>query len=63
MPEMKRQKCRPSAVDWQAMATVEALYQIRDQVKISRRPKRSAAWLKPMVPMKRPAKVAAAKVA
>src|SRR5437660_10879470 len=45
------------------MMTVAAVYQSNEQVKTMRRPNQSAANPKSMVPMKRPAKVAATKLA
>ena len=63
IPDTNRQASIAMAVDWQAIISVAAVYQSRDQVKIARRPKRSASCEKMMVPTKRPANVAAAKVA
>ncbi len=62
-PAMNRHKSRPMAVFWAAMTRVAAVYQIREAVKIARRPNRSATREKTRVPMNSPAKVAAAKVA
>ena len=45
------------------MTKVAMVYHRRDQVNIERRPKRSAAELKRIVPKKSPANVLAAKVA
>src|ERR1700712_4718817 len=54
MPEISRQKFRPKASLWQAMITLAAVYDRSDQVKMARRPKRSASQPQSSVPMKSP---------
>src|SRR6185437_2531335 len=46
-----------SAVDWKAMTAVAREYQMREKVKMERRPSRSAMKPKPMHPTHMPAKV------
>src|SRR4029077_16117518 len=53
----------PTALDWNAITTVAAEYHSNEQVKIRRRPERSAVYPNTSVPMKSPAKVAATKLA
>ncbi len=62
-PATKRHRSRLTAVFCAAITRVAAVYQIREAVKIARRPNRSATREKTKVPMNRPAKVAAANVA
>ena len=62
-PAITRHSTIPCAVCWKAIATVAAVYHSNDEVKIKRRPKRSAAKPKSSVPTRSPAKVAATKLA
>ena len=63
MPETSRQKLRPKASLCSATMMFAAEYQRSDQVKIARRPKRSARKPQSSVPMKRPVNRAAMKLA
>ena len=62
-PAITRHNTMPCAVCWNAITTVAAVYRSNDEVKIKRRPKRSAANPKISVPTSSPAKVAATKLA
>lgn len=57
MLAMKRQMSTPAAVSWNAMIAVQMEYQTSEEMKIARRPKRSATKPKPMQPTNMPAKV------
>ena len=62
MPAMQRQRFKACPVCWNAMMTVQAAYQTRDQVNVAFRPQRSAAWPSSTTPAHNPAKVANTKV-
>ena len=57
MLAMKRHVSTPAAVFWNAMIAVQMEYQTSEEIKIARRPKRSATKPKPMQPTNIPAKV------
>jgi hypothetical protein len=59
IPAIRRQRLMPPGVVWNAMTRVATQYQTKEYVKTVRRPKRSAAWVKNIVPMNRPANRAA----
>jgi len=59
MPAMKRQRFTPFGVYWNAMTSVATQYQTREYVKTVRRPNRSAACVKNIVPINNPANSAA----
>ena len=63
MPQTSRQRLRPAASFCSATMMLAAEYQSSDQVKIARRPKRSARKPHRIVPMKRPVNSAAMKLA
>ena len=63
MPETRRQKLSPAASLCVATMMFAAEYQRSDQVKIARRPNRSARKPHRSVPMKRPVNRAAMKLA
>ena len=63
MPERKRHKFNPSTSLWNAIITLAAEYHNSENVKIVRRPKRSATKPKSAVPTKSPKNRAATKLA
>ncbi len=63
MPAMNRHRSTAAALLCVAIMAVQATYHSRDQVNTERRPNLSATEEKRAVPMNRPAKVAAAKLA